>query len=168
MSQAVLPERGRSQPHPWPCHRWGGEDGVEGMKPRHSLLLNHWWRDSCQLHVQTNSMFVLLPIHANSKLNSSPKQRGSALQQDTALPAWGLGGKRGHVPLATMYTRAHTWCTKGFWKAQPSSQLVSLHCYPAYCSRPDFATFAPTEANTAWCTFTAHSCFPVSSWNRED
>lgn len=38
---------------------WSGWRG-EGMKPHQSLLLNHWWWESCWLQGQTNSMFVLL------------------------------------------------------------------------------------------------------------
>lgn len=82
--------------------------GQEGMKPRRSLLLNHRRRESHRLQVQTNSMFVLLLIHASSKLNSSPEQRGPALQRGAAPPAWGLGEKQADVPPAPTHTLMHT------------------------------------------------------------
>lgn len=96
------------------------------MKPHHSLPLNHWRWESHRLQVQTNSMFVLLLIHASSKLNSSPKQRGLVLQWGTAPPARGLGGKQG-VSLLPLHTHAHV-PTHGAQRAFGKHSLAPSCC----------------------------------------
>lgn len=118
--------------------------------------------ESRRLQEQTNSTLVLLLTQASSTLSSYPQQRG------LALPG-GLWGSRG---MSLLPPCTHTHCSGGWWakgcrKTQPSSQLFSLCCYPAHCSRPDSATFAPAEATTACCAFTVHSCLLLSSSCRE-
>lgn len=80
--------------------------GEEGMKPCHSFLLNHRQWESCQLQVQTNSMFVLHLIHTRSELNFFPKQRGPALPR-VPHPLPQGSGDSGEIFLRSLHTRTH-------------------------------------------------------------
>lgn len=81
--------------------------GEEGMKPCHSFLLIHQQWKSCQLQVQTNSMFVLCLIHTRSELNFFPKQRGPALQR-VPHPLPQGSGDSGGMSLRPLHTHTHT------------------------------------------------------------
>lgn len=132
-SQAILLERGQYQPCPWPCRQQGGVDGGEKGWSHTSPYC--WITGDGKAAGFRGRLIACLCSSDSCKqwLKLFPQAKGTCPAEGHCILCLGAWGEVGGCPSCCCthtHKCAHTQHTKGFWKARPGSQLVSLHCHP--------------------------------------